>query len=198
MLKIKSLTKSFGEKRIISDLSHDFKEKGICTVIGESGVGKTTLLRMISGLDTEYSGEILGGGFSNVSYAFQEYRLIPTISALDNVIFAVWDKKTEENKRKALDMLKELGISKSDASLMPSELSGGMKQRISLARAFINDSPILLLDEPTKELDTENASLVIARIKELSQKRLIIVVTHKPDELSHLANDKIILEKTVI
>ena len=84
-LVLNNIDKTFGEKVIIKGLSLVFPEKGVFAVVGESGVGKTTLLRLIAGLDTDYSGEITGGGLKNVSFAFQEYRLFPTLSALDNV-----------------------------------------------------------------------------------------------------------------
>ena len=184
-LVIKDLTKSFGEKAIFESFSYSFEERGIYALVGESGAGKTTLLRMIAGLDTEYSGEI--SGVTSVSFAFQEHRLFPVLTALENVIFAISDTKSEAVTESAEKMLLSLGIDKSDLSLLPSELSGGMKQRVSLARAFLKDAPILLLDEPTGELDEENAALVRAAIKAEAQKRLVIIVSHNKKELFDLA-----------
>lgn len=190
-LEIKNLSKSFGEKRILENFSQIFEEKGIYSLTGESGAGKTTLLRLISGLDTDYSGEIVGGGFKNVSFAFQEYRLFPELSALDNVIFANNDKKSEAVINEAKEMLLRLGIDEKDMSLLPSELSGGMKQRVSLARAFLRRTPILLLDEPTKELDNQNAALVLEEIKKQGQERLVILVSHNLDDVDALSAVKI-------
>ena len=184
-LVIKNLTKSFGDKEILNGFSYTFEERGIYAFVGESGVGKTTLLRMISGLDTEYSGEI--SGVTSVSFAFQEHRLFPVLTALENVVFAISDTKSEAVVKSAEDMLASLGIDKKDFSLMPSELSGGMKQRVSLARAFLRDAPILLLDEPTGELDEENASLVREAIKKEAKKRLVILVSHNKKELDDLS-----------
>ena len=184
-LVIKNLTKSFGDKEILNGFSYTFEERGIYALVGESGVGKTTLLRMISGLDTEYSGEI--SGVTSVSFAFQEHRLFPVLTALENVVFAISDTKSEAVVKSAEDMLASLGIDKKDFSLMPSELSGGMKQRVSLARAFLRDAPILLLDEPTGELDEENASLVREAIKKEAKKRLVILVSHNKKELDDLS-----------
>ena len=190
-VKIFELTKKFGDKVLFSDFSFTFEDKGIYFVSGESGVGKTTLLRMISGLDTDFWGEISGGGIKNCSVAFQEYRLFPTLSALDNLVFANYDKKTAENTKEALDMLLSLGFNESDAGLFPGELSGGMKQRVSLARAFLRKAPILLLDEPTKELDEENAGKALEIIKSEGKKRLVILVSHNKSDAERL-NAKII------
>ncbi len=185
-LEISNLSKSFDKKVIFDNFSARFEEIGIYSLTGESGVGKTTLLRMISGLDTGFEGEISAGGIKNCSIAFQEYRLFPTISAVDNVILANYDKKTDENELEAKNMLLSLGFSEEDTSLYPTELSGGMKQRVSLARAFLRKAPILLLDEPTKELDEENARKALDLIKAEGDVRLVIVVTHNPEDLLYL------------
>ncbi len=195
-ITVKNLTKVFGEKRIIENLTLDFPEKGLYVFLGESGVGKTTLLRMISGLDTDYTGEITGGGFSQISFAFQEYRLIPGLSAIDNIVCAVSDKKDESARKRARELLLLLGFSEGDMSLFPSELSGGMKQRVSLARAIARSTPVLLLDEPTKELDGETAELAVGAIAKEKEKRLVLVVTHKPEEIEKFADGIINLKKT--
>lgn len=197
-LTVRNLTKVFGEKRIIENLTLDFPEKGLYVFLGESGVGKTTLLRMISGLDTDYTGEITGGGFSQVSFAFQEYRLIPGLSAIDNIVLATSDKKDEATRRRAFELLLSLGFSERDMSLFPSELSGGMKQRVSLARALARNKPILLLDEPTKELDAETAELAVSSIAKEKENRLVLVVTHKPEELEKIADGIINLKKAAL
>ena len=181
-LKIFIENKSFDKKQIFKNLSLELPERGVFVISGESGAGKTTLLRMISGLDTKFSGEISGGGIKNCSVAFQEYRLFPTLSAVDNVIFANYDKKTAENEKEAKLVLSSLGFSEEDSSLYPDELSGGMKQRVSLARAFLRKAPILLLDEPTKELDGDNAKKVINRIKTEAEHRLVLAVSHRQED----------------
>jgi NitT/TauT family transport system ATP-binding protein len=185
-LSIKSLSKKFGEKIIFQDFSYDFKDKRVYALTGESGIGKTTLLRMIAGLDTDYDGIILNGGKRNTSFLFQEYRLFPEISVLDNVIYANHDKKTPENEKEAKNILFKLGFNESDVYLFPREISGGMKQRAALARAFLRATPLLLLDEPTKELDYENSKIVLSLIKEEARKRLVIMVTHRVDEVKEI------------
>ena len=186
-LIIKNLTKKFDDKTIIDNLSYEFPDHGVVAITGESGIGKTTLLRIISGLEKNYDGEVLGGGFGNVSFAFQEYRLFPSLTALDNIIFAISDTKNEAVVKKAKEMLLSLGLKESDFDLFPGELSGGMKQRVSLARAFLKDAPTLLLDEPTKELDKENISLLTVIIQKISMYRLVIIVTHNLEDIECLS-----------
>jgi len=181
-LKIKNLTKNFGDKTVIKNFSFEFADTGLYLVYGRSGVGKTTLLRMISGLDTEYEGEIFGGGKENVSYMFQEYRLFPTLSAIDNVLAVAYDDECEENRTEAMNTLISLGITEEEAELLPKELSGGMKQRVSFARAILRNRPILLLDEPMKELNEELCRTVKKILTRESEKRLVIMVSHNPED----------------
>ena len=185
-LKISNLTKSFDKKSILKDFSYSFNDNGIYVIKGESGAGKTTLLRMIAGLDKNYTGSIEGGGIGMVGMAFQEYRLFPQLSALDNIVFANSDEKDEAVLKKAKRMLIHLGFKNEDLTLLPSELSGGMKQRVSLVRAFLSDFPILLFDEPTKELDENNAKKVRDIITMLSKEKLILIVSHNSEDISEL------------
>ncbi len=181
-LSIKNLTKHFGSKCIFDGLSLEFDGRGAYAILGESGIGKTTLLRIICGIEKNFSGEVIGGGVKNTSVVFQEYRLFPRLSAVDNVIFANHDKKTSENQKEAENMLFALGFSADDVTLYPSELSGGMKQRVSIARALLRKAPILLLDEPTKELDPENAARLLSLIKKEAETRTVIIITHKTED----------------
>ena len=185
-LKIINLTKCFDDKTIFESFSYDFSESGIYLLTGESGVGKTTLLRMIAGLDRSYDGEIIDGGIGRVSFAFQEHRLIPQITALENVVFAISDTKDEAVIKSATNLLNRLGLCDDDIKLTPAELSGGMKQRVSLARAFMKKSPVLLLDEPTKELDATNSAAVRRLIREASENRLVIIATHNAEDVAEL------------
>jgi len=181
-LRIINLSKNFGEKKIFDGLSYEFSDKGLYALVGDSGIGKTTLLRLISGLDKKYKGEIFGGGFANVSYSFQEYRLFPSLTAIGNVVEA-----SGASYESAEEMLLYFGFTKEDMKLFPSELSGGMKQRASLARAILKKCPILLLDEPTKELDSDLKAKLYNLISEESKSRLVIFVTHSNEDIEALS-----------
>lgn len=176
-LNIKILNKTFDNKVIFKDFSYEFLNTGIYILRGDSGSGKTTLLRIIAGLDKDFTGELLGGGISNVSFAFQEYRLFPALNVLENVMIASKNESDVELEY-AKTLLFNLGFTEDEISLYPGELSGGMKQRVSLARALLKSSPILLLDEPTKELDNSLINSLYKIISEESAKRLVIISTH--------------------
>ena len=190
LVSLKDITKSFGKQSVLCGLSLEFNHTGLYIIKGPSGSGKTTLLRIIAGLDNDFTGEVTGAGISNCSYAFQEHRLFPAASAFDNV-FAVTRGSDSERTKCAMDALISVGFDPEDFEKLPSELSGGMKQRVSLARAIAADKPILLLDEPTKELDQALRSKLQKLFIELSKKKLIIAVTHLEDDITALS-DKII------
>ena len=173
-LRLNSISKSFGDQVIFENFSYSFEEKGLYVITGESGVGKTTLLRIIAGLDKDYLGTVENGGVENVSFMFQEYRLFPTLTALKNADIS--QKTASPNT--ASNLLMRLGFLGADLKKKPHHLSGGMKQRVSFVRAVLMDSPILILDEPTKELDSDTAKIMMEIIKEEAEKRLVIAVTH--------------------
>ena len=181
-LQLKSLSKAFGDRSVLSGLSYEFEKTGLYFVVGESGVGKTTLLRIIAGLDSDYSGEVENGGITACSFMFQEYRLFPALSALKNA--AISDKSG--STQKAAELLLRLGFKEDDLKKRPSELSGGMKQRVAFARAVLKDCPVLILDEPTKELDADTVRVMLEVINEQAQRRLVIAVTH--DDVSDTAD----------
>lgn len=187
MLKLNNLEKSFGRKKLFSNLSYEFADTGLYRIDGKSGVGKTTLLRLICGLDKNYSGEIISDKPHNFSFLFQEHRLFPNLTLFEN-IRCVFDNS--DNDEEIRNMLIELGFNEKDFSLYPSELSGGMKQRCAIARALLFDSSVLLIDEPTKELDEFFKNKVYALIKEKSKNRLCILVSH--DDLSDFNFDGVI------
>ena len=183
-IKISKLTKSFGEKTLFRHFDLNITGTGIYALCGESGKGKTTLLRIISGLDNDYTGEV--SRYGKIAYCFQEHRLFPTLSAAENIYELLYDKPTDEDKARTRDFLLSLGFSDKDTELYPRELSGGMRQRVAFARAVLSDAEILIFDEPTKELDFTHRGIILDRIKMLSQERLIILVSHADEDLSAL------------
>lgn len=195
MLKLENLEKRFGEKLLFSGLDYAFPDRGLYLILGESGSGKTTLLRMIAGLDTDFSGRIAGGGTDAVTVAFQEHRLFPTLSALRNVSeplrAAGLDRTTAEQVAK--EALISVGFPEEDLRTRPAALSGGMRQRVSLARAFAVRRPILLLDEPEKELDEGLRERLAEVILGNARERLVLLVTHTPERLLPFANGRLTL-----
>ena len=177
ILKLDNLSKHFDGCDILVNFSYALKGPGAYIVMGESGVGKTTLLRIIAGLDKEYSGSVDGGGVENISFMFQEYRLFPALNALKNAALASLADPNE-----ASELLQRLGFKKIDLKKKPRELSGGMKQRVAFVRAILKKSPILLLDEPTKELDQDTVNTMLEIINEEAKTRLVVIVTH--DDIS--------------
>lgn len=189
-LTLSGLTKKFGDKHLFSSLSFTFPKAGLFLLLGESGVGKTTLLRMIAGLDTDYVGRIVGGGNQNVSMAFQEHRLLPMLSALGNVTEALRPLGIDKKEAEAIagNTLLSLGFPEKDFKTRPAALSGGMRQRVALARAFAVERPILLLDEPEKELDAALRDRLYAAIESARKNRLVIITTHTPERLLPMAD----------
>ena len=190
-LEIHSLNKKFENKIIFRDFSFKFEKSGLYILTGESGKGKTTLLRIIAGLDKSYTGDVLGN--ESISYMFQEYRLFPILSAQDNVLLCSFDDVSSSDKRNATELLTLLGLTDADLALFPDELSGGMKQRVAFARAVLHKSEILLLDEPTKELDVELKERFLEIIKKEAENRLVIFVTHDTDIINSDEFRKIII-----
>ena len=185
-LKLNNISKKFGDKVIFENFSYSFEEKGLYLITGKSGIGKTTLLRIVTGLDTQYNGDVENGGINNISFMFQEYRLFPTLTAVKNVSLS-----KKESYDKSIALLTRLGFQNEDLKKKPHHLSGGMKQRVAFARAVMMDAPILILDEPTKELDTDTAGIVSKIIAEEAEKRLVIVVTHDSVLLNTPSKDTI-------
>ena len=192
-LELKNISKSYAEKIILENFSYKFSNTGIYALVGNSGSGKTTLLRIIAGLDTDYSGEVIEGGIENTSFAFQEYRLFPHLSAIENIVAANGEITDSTLKTNAADILLRLGFKTNELTLLPSELSGGMKQRTSLARAILRERPVLLLDEPTKELDEKIRESLYEIITEESKKRLVIMVSHHNEDFEYINAEKIFI-----
>jgi|GEM_PF-233614 len=182
-IEIKNVSKKFDDKTVIQNLSYTFPEKGVVAITGVSGVGKTTLVHMILGLETADSGEISGNDIK-FSVVFQENRLVPVLSARNNILFVFENHKSEESFNKATEMLNSVGL-KGEENTYPKELSGGMARRVAIARALCQEGT-LVLDEPFKEIDEQNRKNILPLIKERSQKDLVIIVTHNPDDITDL------------
>ena len=178
MLTVKDLTFGYGENTILDNFNAELQNGKIIAITGVSGVGKTTLLNLIAGLLPAPAGSI-ESDFTRPAYIFQDHRLFPWLSALDNVNIVCNDKNI------ASQTLSLLFEDESVADKFPSELSGGMKQRISIARALAFDADVIFMDEPFKSLDeqtkkrTRDTLFGYIREKGISG----IIVTHDPDDL---------------
>ena len=172
---------------VFENLNLTIPDTGITAVIAPSGVGKTTLLRLVAGLEVPELGEIYGGAGEGirVSYVFQEQRLLPWYTAFENVKVA-----TRRTEGEISTFLNEFGITPELSEKRPSELSGGQRQRVCLARALLFKSDILLLDEPFTGLDTDNRLIALKKIKEYALTKPVILVSHISEDVA--VADKII------
>lgn len=194
-IRVKNLTCSYEQKTIFDNFDVTFEQGKINVILGGSGVGKTTLLNAIAGIKS-YEGQIEGceGG---VSYIFQKDRLIPSISVYKNLdlILKGVVKDKAERKRMIEQTAVDLEISDVLKSL-PSEISGGQAQRVSMARAFLYPSDVMLLDEPFKALDTALKTRLIKQFAALQEKKnkTVVFVTHAIDECLLLADDYFVFD----
>jgi len=200
MLELKNIVKDYkvgnGNYRALNGISLKFKKGEFVAILGPSGCGKTTSLNIIGGLDRYSSGDLVINGTStkdfnekdwdayrnnSVGFVFQSYNLISHLSVLDNVELGMTLSgvgKTERRER-AIEVLSRVGLH-DQIEKKPTKLSGGEKQRVAIARALVNDPDIILADEPTGALDSKTAHEILSLIKEISQEKLVIMVTHAP------------------
>lgn len=191
MLELKNISKRFKDRQILSNFNLTVEENKILAIVGPSGGGKTTLLRMLAGLEKIDSGEIIYNGESLpidelekrnlLGFVFQDFQLFPHLTVLENLVLSpikTMNMSKEEAEQKALILLEKLGLSKQINSYSNS-LSGGQKQRVALARAMMIDPKIIGYDEPTSALDPElrlEVEKLILQNKELGITQ--IIVTH--------------------
>ena len=191
MLELRNINKAFAGKQILTNFSLSIPEKQILAIVGPSGGGKTTLLRMLAGLETIDSGEIYYNGESLaidelekrnlLGFVFQDFQLFPHLSVLDDLTLSpikTMSMEKEVAEKKARGLLEQLGLA-GHADAFPFSLSGGQKQRVALARAMMIDPEIIGYDEPTSALDPElrlEVEKLILQNKERGMTQ--IVVTH--------------------
>ena len=191
MIKIKNISKSFDDLKVINDISFEIEKKEIVCILGPSGCGKSTLLNIIAGLNKEYLGTI-ENNTGKISYVFQEDRLLEWKTVYENIQFV----NRNSGKKDILKLIKEIGLEGFENSY-PKELSGGMRQRCSIARAFNFKAPLLIMDEPFKSLDYTLSLQMIKKLIKVWEERenSILMVTHNIDQALLLGNKLLVLSK---
>lgn len=201
MLQLKNIFKDYttGDTKVeaLKDIDLSFRKSEFVSILGQSGCGKTTLLNIIGGLDQYTSGDLIINGKSTksfndrdwdnyrnhkVGFVFQSYNLISHQSVLSNVELALTLSGVPKSirRKRAIDALTKVGL-EDQLYKKPSQMSGGQMQRVAIARALVNDPDILLADEPTGALDSETSVQIMDILKEISQEKLVIMVTHNPE-----------------
>lgn len=199
MIKLTGIRKSFGKLEVLKGIDLQINEGEFVSIVGASGAGKTTLLQIIGTLDTAHEGEMIINGtnikklsdkelsaFRNkeLGFVFQFHQLLPEFTALENVCIPgyIAKRNTKEVEEKAKELLTKLGL-KDRFHHKPNELSGGEKQRVAVARALINDPKLILADEPSGSLDSENKKELHSLLRQLCDDYglTILLVTHDSD-----------------
>lgn len=208
MIQTESITKSFGTLQVLKGIDLTINQGEIVAIVGPSGAGKTTLLQIIGTLDTPDSGTLLINGTEtgklsekelaafrnkNIGFVFQFHQLLPEFTALENVMIPalIAREKASDAEKRAKEILDFLNLSDRMAH-KPAELSGGEKQRVAVARALINNPAVILADEPSGSLDTQNKEELHALFFELRDKmnQTFVIVTH--DEQLARNTDRVI------
>ena len=201
---VKTYTSGDSEVHALQGVSIDFRESEFVSILGPSGCGKTTMLNIIGGLDRYTSGDLVINGRStkeyrdadwdtyrnhSIGFVFQSYNLIMHQTVLANVELALTlsGVSREERRARAIDALEQVGLG-DQIHKKPNQMSGGQMQRVAIARALVNDPDILLADEPTGALDTATSVQIMEILKKVSEKKLIIMVTHNPELAAEYSN----------
>lgn len=211
MISIKNITKSFGNLQVLKGINLEIGNSEVVSIVGPSGAGKTTLLQIMGTLDKADKGEVTIDGINvdslshkkladfrnrHIGFVFQFHQLLPEFTALENIMIPAFiaGTKKRETKERAMELLDFMGL-KDRANHKPNELSGGEKQRVAVARALINNPSLILADEPSGSLDTQNKAELHQLFFDLRDKmgQTFVIVTH--DETLAAITDRTIKMK---
>lgn len=200
IIEVKNVSFSYikkNGKRVLKNVNAQFEQGKFYAIVGRSGNGKSTFLSLLAGLGLPDEGEIIFEGESTkevnleayrrekVSVVYQDFGLLPLLTVLENIKYpmAICGISDEEATKEATSLAKKVGLSEKLFDRYPSKISGGEQQRVAVARALTMDKKVLLADEPTGNLDTENTEIIIGLLKKLAHEdnRCVIVVTHDLD-----------------
>ena len=217
MIELKNVTKIYGHTTVIQNAEYSFPNKGLVCLLGESGCGKTTLMNLIAGLDSEYTGKILVDNVElntlsenelcnyrkdYTGFVFQDYHLLNGYSVIENIVYPCVLKSENPQKdiQQAKELIQKIGLSdKADEKVQ--NLSGGQKQRVAIARALIKNPKVILADEPTGALDRKTSTEIMEILKDISKTKLVIVITHDrhicdyADEIITIEDKKVCVQK---
>lgn len=215
MIEVRNIRKKYGDLEVLKGVNFSIQKGEIVSIVGASGAGKTTLLQILGTLDNADSGDIIFETENitklrkkaladfrnkNIGFVFQFHHLLPEFSALENVVLPalIGGANKKETEKKAVEILERLGL-KDRLHHKPSQLSGGEQQRTSVARALINDPQLILADEPSGNLDSENAKDLHQLFFDLRNEanQTFVIVTHN-DVLADMADRKIIMKDGVV
>ncbi|MFQ5950523.1 MAG: ABC transporter ATP-binding protein [Candidatus Geothermarchaeales archaeon] len=206
-VSLERVSRVFGSLEILRAVDLEVNLGEAAAVVGPSGIGKTTLLRIVATIDRPTKGKLFLLGrdvtsasrkelaelrWSDVAFSFQEPVLLPDLTALENVLIPCMPRSDrdglENYKEKASNLLERLGLLER-LEFRPSQLSAGQKKRVDLARALLNDPPILVVDEPTSNLDEESAKIITDTLRErLEENSAIVFSTHRDQQLLAVAD----------
>jgi len=213
ILKAKNIDKSFSNGKtkltVLKDFSLDVDVGQIITIMGQSGSGKTTALNILGTLDQADAGELSINGTQihdmnetelstirnrDIGFVFQFHHLLPEFSAIENILMPTWIKGADDRKDSALDLIEKMGLSERKDHF-PSQLSGGERSRVAVARALMNKPKLILADEPTGNLDEKNANKLIDLLGKINKDfhQAIVLTTHNP-KIARIGHKQFFLE----
>ena len=200
IISITNINKRYGEKIVFKDFQIGFYNNKINTIVGKSGCGKSTLLNIISGIMDNDTGDISETKELEASYIFQDDRLIDWLSVEENIKLVCNKKYNKKDIDNICDKYLNIVGIKEFKNYYPQMLSGGIRQRVNIARGLMYPSKVIIMDEPFKSIDIKNKKMIMEKIKEIQFKenRTIIFVTHDIDEALYLSDKIFVLGKTPV